>query len=401
LTPPETPEPRPMPPIALNRRRFLGCSAAAGLALSQGRVGEAAGEGVGEAVAPVRLGLIGLGTRGTTLLRTALELPGVTVAAVCDAEPKHRLRGLGIVEKATGGRPDALERPDRLLERADLDAVLVALPCDRHAEVYSAALRAGKHLYAEKPLGLTPAECDRLIAEAAAAPALAFHVGFQRRSNPRYRDGVERARRGEIGDLIQGSASWVSSNGPMNGHDDWLARRARSGDWMVEQAVHVWDVFHWVAGGPPVRACGRGRRDLFSRDQPDRDVTDHYSVQLDWADGFHATFLHSWVAPADERFTGVALQVLGTEGGLDLATGALTFRDRSRPRQTVHPGVQADTRMALQAFVSAARSAGATPDVPPVSLAEARDATLTGLLVRKAVDECRVVTLDEIRSGAV
>ena len=34
----------------------------------------------------------------------------------------------------------------------------------------------------------------------------------------------------------------------MNGHDGWLGRRERSGDWMVEQAVHVWDVFHWIAG---------------------------------------------------------------------------------------------------------------------------------------------------------
>jgi myo-inositol 2-dehydrogenase/D-chiro-inositol 1-dehydrogenase len=380
-----------MPPLALNRRRFLGCSAAAGLALTQGRVGEA-----GDEVAPVRLGLIGLGTRGTTLLRSVLELPGVSVAAVCDAEPKHRVRGQGIVEKATGTRPEALDRAERLLERTDLDAVAVAIPCDRHAEVYSAVIRAGKHLYAEKPLGLTLLECDRLILEAAAASTLAVHVGFQRRSNPRYCEGVERARRGEIGALIQGSATWVSSNGPMNGHDDWLARRERSGDWMVEQAVHVWDVFHWLAGGPPCRAFGQGRRDLFAAKQPGRDVTDHYSVELFWPDGFVASFFQSWVAPADDRFTGVSLQVMGTEGGLDLGTGALTFRDRSRPRQTIHPGVQADTRMALQSFLTACRS-GTERVPPPVTLSEARDATLTGLLVRKAVDERRVVTLDEIR----
>lgn len=384
-----------MPPITINRRRFLGCSAAAGIALTQGRVGDAATEGD---PTPVRVALIGVGNRGTNLLRTFLELPGVAVVAVCDAEPKHRLRGQGIVEKARGERPDAHERPDQVLARSDVDAVAVALPCDRHAEVYSAAIGAGKHLYAEKPLGLTPAECDRLIAEAAGASALAVHVGFQRRSNPRYREGVERVRRGELGTLIEGTAAWVSSNGPMNGHGDWLAHRDRSGDWMVEQAVHVWDVFHWLAGGPPVRAFGQGRRDLFARQQPGRDVTDHYSVQLEWADGFQAAFLHSWVAPADDRFTGVTLQVMGTEGGLDLGAGALTFRDRSRPRQSLHPGVQADTRMALQAFLSAVR--GAAPSPPPLTLAEARDATLTGLLVRKAVDERRVVTMDEIRAEA-
>ncbi len=387
-----------MPPIALNRRRFLGCSAAAGLALSQGRVAEAADEE--NPLRPVRLGLIGVGTRGTTLLRTALEIPGVTIAAIADTEPKHALRALGIVEKATGRRPEAMENPARLLERTDVDAVAIALPCDRHIDLYVATILAGKHLYAEKPLGLTLAECDRLIVEAAKASNLAIHVGFQRRSNPRYRDGVERVHRGEIGALIQGSASWVSSNGPMNGHQDWLARRERSGDWMVEQAVHVWDVFHWIAGGPPDRACGQGRRDLFARDQPGRDVTDHYSVQLAWANGFHADFLHSWVAPADDRFTGVGLQILGTDGGLDFGSGALTFRDRSRPRQTVHPGVRADTRMALQSFFDAARSSEPSALNAPVSLVEARDATLTGLLVRMAVDERRVVTRDEIRSSA-
>src|SRR4051794_36832455 len=72
-----------MPPITLNRRRFLGCSAAAGLALSQGRVGEGASE-----LAPIRLGVIGLGTRGTTLLRTLLELPATQVTAICDSDAK-------------------------------------------------------------------------------------------------------------------------------------------------------------------------------------------------------------------------------------------------------------------------------------------------------------------------
>lgn len=379
-----------MPPLSVNRRRFLGCSAAAGLALTQGRVAEAGAIDQ----SPVRVGLIGVGNRGTSLLRTLLELPGVTVPAVSDPEPKHRLRGQGVVEKATKARPEAYEDADALLGRDDLDAVIVAIPCDRHAAVYTSAIRAGKHLYAEKPLGLTVAECDALIRESASAPDVAVHVGFQRRSNPRYREAVERVRRGELGSLVQGSATWVSSNGPMNGHDDWLASRARSGDWMVEQAVHVWDVFHWLTGSTPIRAYGQGRRDLFVDLQPARDVTDHYSVQLEWADGFHATFVHSWVAPADDRFTGVSLQVVGTAGGIDLGSGALTFRDRSRPRQSVQPGVHADTRLALQAFLEAVRSPEPLP--PPSTLAEARAATLTGLLVRQAIDTRKVVTTADI-----
>lgn len=383
-----------MPPIRLNRRRFLGCSAAAGWALSQGRVEGGSSDG------PVRVAVVGLGTRGTALLRTLLEDDAAQVVAVCDSEPKHLLRASGIVEKAKGAaaRPDASDRIASVLDRPDVDAVVVALPCDLHAATYRDALRAGKHLYGEKPLAPTLAECDSVIAEAARSPGLVVHVGYQRRSNPRYRDGVALARRGDLGGLVSGSAAWISSNGPMNGHGDWLARRARSGDWMVEQAVHVWDVFGWLQGEPPARAFGHGRRDLFADVQPHRDVTDDYAVQLEWADGFRVAFAHSWVAPADDAFTGVAQRITGTAGGLDFATGSVTYRDRTRPRQAIHPGPQPDTRLALRAFLDAVRAD--RPGPPPLTLAEARDATAVGLLVRKAVDERRVVTWDEVQSGA-
>lgn len=381
-----------MPPIQLNRRRFLGGAAAAGWALSQGRV-EASAEG-----RPVRVGLIGLGNRGTTLLRSCLESPTVDVVALADAEAKHLARAGGIVEKARGRRPDLLDDADRLLDRPEIEAVVIALPCDLHAGTYEQALRAGKHLYAEKPLGLTVAECDRLIAEASRRPTQAVHVGFQRRSNPRYRDAIAAVHRGEIGELISGSSSWVSSNGPINGHGGWLARRDRSGDWMVEQAVHVWDVLHWAARGVPTRAFGGGRRDVFRRVQPDRDVTDDYMTQLVWDGGFLASFVQSWAAPADDSFTGVTLKLLGDEGGFDFATGVATFRDRKRPRQVIHPGVQPDTARSLEAFVQAVRSPEPTP--PPVGLADAREATITGLMVRRAVDEGRIVTRAEILAAS-
>jgi predicted dehydrogenase len=167
---------------------------------------------------------------------------------------------------------------------------------------------------------------------------------------------------------------------------------------MVEQAVHIWDVLYWIQGELPVRATGWGRRGLFAGLDPLRDVTDHYAVELEWADGCRASFVQSWIAPAVEGFTGSTLRVLGEEGGLDFATGALTFRDRALPRQTIHAGPQADTRMALEAFLAAVRSQAPPP--PPVTLADARAATLIGLLARKAVDERRVVTLEEVQTQA-
>jgi predicted dehydrogenase len=383
-----------MPPIALNRRRFLGCSAAASFALSQGTLAESSAAQA--EASPVRLGLIGIGNRGTALLRTLLELAGTPILAVCDPDPKHRARGQGIVEKAQGRKPLAFEDPRRMLERSDVDAVVVAVPCDLHESIGCEALRAGKHLYMEKPLALSLAGCERIRREATRQPTRAVHVGFQRRSNPRFIEGVQRVRQGEIGPLIEARATWTSSNGPLAGHGGWLGRRERSGDFMVEQAVHIWDVLSWLHGEPPSRATGWGRRGLFALRDPGRDVTDHYAADLEWSDGTRASFLQSWVAPADDGFTGSTLRVLGEDGGLDLGTGSLTFRDRQRPRETIHPGPQNDTRFALLAFLTSIRSEQPLP--PPVTLDDATTATLTGLLVRKAVDERRVVTMDELRA---
>jgi myo-inositol 2-dehydrogenase / D-chiro-inositol 1-dehydrogenase len=383
-----------MPPIQFNRRRFLSYSAAASLALSQGNLAEAAALD-GESH-PVRLGVIGIGNRGTALLRSVLELPGTEILAVCDSERKHRQRGEGIVEKARGKRPESCDDPRRIFDRADLDAVLVALPCDAHDDVHADAIAAGKHLYAEKPLSITLDGCDRLIAAGALVPNLVVHVGFQRRSNPRFRQGIELIGRGDLGPLIEARASWTSSNGPINGHNGWLARRARSGDWMVEQGVHIWDVFHWLKGSPPVRATGWGRRDLFASVDQERDVTDHYSVDLEWADGFRASFVQSWITPVGEGFTGSSLRVLGEQGGFDFNSGALTFRDRNEPARTIAPGPQPDTRLALEAFLKSVRSSSTAPVPAPLSLADARAATRVGLLVRKAVEDRRTVEMSEI-----
>jgi predicted dehydrogenase len=164
---------------------------------------------------------------------------------------------------------------------------------------------------------------------------------------------------------------------------------------MVEQAVHIWDVLHWIKGELPARALGWGRQGLFAQIDPSRDVTDHYAVELEWTDGFRAAFVQSWIAPAGDGFTGASLRVLGEAGGLDFTSGTLTFRDRTSSRQTIHPEPQADSRMALEEFLAAVRSE--TPIAPPITLADARAATLIGLLARQAVDERRVVTIEEVQ----
>jgi predicted dehydrogenase len=163
---------------------------------------------------------------------------------------------------------------------------------------------------------------------------------------------------------------------------------------MLEQAVHVWDLLLWLKGEPPSRAFGGGRRDIFAHLQPSRDVTDWYSVHLEWPDSFRASFVQSWVDPADDAFPGTTQRILGTSGGFDFSSGVLTYRDRSKTRQVIQPGHLPETTLALDAFARSIRSGGSLE--PPVSLSDARDATRLGLMVRLAVDERRVVEWGEV-----
>lgn len=368
----------------------MGYSAAAGLALSQGAPGAGA--------APVRVGMIGLGNRGTALLRAALDLPGFEIAAVCDRNLRNGQRCQGIVEKATGKRPDYVDQIAPLLARPDLDAVIAALPCDQHARVYGQALEADKHLFAEKPIAISHAECSTLRTQVAKAGNLAFQVGFQRRWSARYQDAVSRMQRGDIGSLLACECGW-SGQGPIDARGGWLGRRARSGDLMLEQAVHLWDLLCWVQGGPPEVAFGHGRRDLFRAIDPERDVTDWYVAELTWPDGFHASVRHSWIDLPVHATQGLQVRFLGSDGAIDLGAGTVNYREKSRPREVLASSTTSDTHAALRAFLDAVRSDQGLAEPTKRNVEEAILASEVGLLVRRAVDERRCLSWQEAAAG--
>lgn len=115
---------------------------------------------------PLRVAFIGVGGRGTVLLRETLQLPAIQVVAICDVEPSHLERACQLVEQAQGKRPDAYGKHPyhyrELLQRPDIDAVVFATPCYWHGMMYLDAMAAGKHFYGEKPLAITVRELKRL-----------------------------------------------------------------------------------------------------------------------------------------------------------------------------------------------------------------------------------------------
>jgi predicted dehydrogenase len=119
--------------------------------------------------------------------------------AVCDVDQRRRDAAAGLVEQWHGKRPLVVAKDYReLLDRDDLDAILVFTPDHWHAKVTVEAMRAGKDVYCEKPLTLTIAE-GQLIGRVVKETERIVQVGTQQRSDQRFLDAVALVRAGRIG----------------------------------------------------------------------------------------------------------------------------------------------------------------------------------------------------------
>ncbi|MBN1419470.1 MAG: Gfo/Idh/MocA family oxidoreductase [Planctomycetes bacterium] len=369
----------------VNRREFLGATGA----LLAGSV-----LGRGAAAAPsetVRVGFIGVGGRGTTLLRNILNVPGVAVRAICDIDPGHLQQAQGIVAEAGQARPAAFDDWSRLLASEEIDAVVSALPCDLHARCYQDVVAAGKDLYGEKPLCITRADCDTVVAAVKKSDRI-VQIGFQRRADPRFIETMKGVHDGELGELVEGRITWSNAWGPLGG---WFGIRERSGDWMVEQACHNWDVMNWANRCLPVRAMGMGRSGFFKDVQPERNVYDYYSAIVQYENGVFVNLIHSWVVP--NKFNDEYTRLVGTRGGIDFNSGTFSYRPgENRPDRVGHSvqGEINNTRLALAAFANSVR----TRTTPVATVEHARDAVLACLLVRHAVYTRSVAEMEDLRA---
>ena len=149
----------------LSRRRFIADAAAASVALSlTGVSGSLFGRPEDK---PVRLGFVGVGNRGTGLLRHIMAFKGVEIPALCDINEARLARAQKVVEEGLGKRPEGYfngpEDYKRLCERDDLDAVATATPWELHTPVMLAAMENGKYGATEVPAAVTLDECWQLV----------------------------------------------------------------------------------------------------------------------------------------------------------------------------------------------------------------------------------------------
>jgi predicted dehydrogenase/GT2 family glycosyltransferase len=190
----------------------------------------------------IRLGIVGCGevTRAKHLpaIRTA---KGVEIAVAADLE-QSRCREVA----AEFAIPCTCSTIEELLQTPDLDAVAVCTPPATHADLAIAALRAGKHVWVDKPLALSEGECVRMMDEAARAGTVTmtgFHMRFHRL--------LVKARAviqgGELGRIESVRVVWHSPRSDLN-IPAWKTIRATGGGALVEIAPHHLDLLRFLLG---------------------------------------------------------------------------------------------------------------------------------------------------------
>lgn len=190
--------------VSLHRRRFLKTAIQAGTVFMMPQVIPGAALGKDGAVAPserIVVGGIGIGNRGTYDLGCFLPQPDVQFVAVCDVKGARREAVKRMVDGKYGNQDCATYRDmHELLDRNDIDAVLIATGPNWHATASIYAAKAGKDVYCEKPCTKDISQ-SLLLAETFRRTGRVFQAGTQRRNLPHFAFACELARTGRLGKL--------------------------------------------------------------------------------------------------------------------------------------------------------------------------------------------------------
>ncbi len=181
-----------------SRREFIGSAAAAAVTVGRGVTGKIMG-----ANDQINLAVLGVGQRG--LLREAVQFAdesGIRIAALCDTWTEKRDMGAAFVKENLGYDPDKLIDYLDVLSRKDIDAVLISTPDHQHCSMLSAAVKAGKDVYVEKPLAFDFTELKSAVADVKSSSQV-VQVGTQIRSLPASRGARELYETGKLGKIFK------------------------------------------------------------------------------------------------------------------------------------------------------------------------------------------------------
>ena len=190
-------------PDKISRRRFLEKSGRSATAASTMLIGSTNTTRVTASTGPnekVTLGYIGCGNRRKRLIPAFLQVPNVQIAVLCEVNLPRAHDAASIVEKNSGRKPEICTDYRKILDRKDIDAVVVATPEHWKCLPTIHACQAGKDVYVEKPLARTIGEGQMMI-QAARKYNRIVMIGTQQRNMQCYRQAVEFIHTGKLGKI--------------------------------------------------------------------------------------------------------------------------------------------------------------------------------------------------------
>jgi len=188
----------------------------------------------------VRIGVIGCGSMGRGLTRQAATLGGVTIVA--GADPRDDSLNAFAAE-----HPSAATHGDHrgLLERQDMDAVIVATAPHLHCAHAIDSAAAGKHIFCEKPMATNVADCERMI-QAAENAKVTLMIGQVLRFYPCWATVIKRVRAGDLGEPLAAQVTRIQ--GSLAKAGGWRANFKTSGGMLLEINAHELDFMRCICG---------------------------------------------------------------------------------------------------------------------------------------------------------
>ena len=257
----------------------------------------------------LQIGFIGAGVMGLSHVNSIQKLCGTQaeVAAVCDTSEAN-------LQKAVAVAPSArvFTKPSELIE-SPVDAIFVSTPNFTHTSLGLETLRAGKHLFLEKPCGITRQECEQIL-EASEKSNRVFMIGHELRYSPYFQKIKELVDEGAIG---APRMVWTREfRGPFQKKvADWIQDDRRSGGCLVDKNCHHFDVMNWWVGARPKRVAAFGGCTVNRVIEGEHQVHDHASVSFEYENGVHGT-LHLCMFALDFPNEDLEMGIIGDKGML-------------------------------------------------------------------------------------
>jgi predicted dehydrogenase len=236
---------------------------------------------------PCKIGILGCGNRSKAHISALNGVPEIEIAALCDVLG-HKMEARAKLIRR-GPAPRQYVDMEKMLGQEDLDAIAVVLPNHMHKRAVLASLQAGKHVFCEKPMALTVADCNEMIAAAARARK-ALQIGTQRRHSPGQKTAVETIRRAALGNILSSDVNSYRGDWRVPAADEyppgvpyWRLNQDQCGGVVYEMGAHTIDLNNWIFDSEPVTVVSlQGVNDLALRR---RDSTDHGGVLVRYANG--------------------------------------------------------------------------------------------------------------------